>query len=323
MVRSHQIVFGRWMVLLTVFLLLLGSSSFSAQAGSSLPGVIPTPQPTSSANLPDTGGVQPGGTNGGQANTALGLPPLKAVLIVGPIDGDNGTATTNERNSMELAAIELEANGVQVFRFYPPNNNWDEIKAAANGAHFLMYRGHGIAWGALADNPPVGGFALTGRFISGDDIRRDIRLAPNAVVMLYGCFTAGSSSSDTRAISAAEAKRRVEQYSDPFFDVGAGGYFADWFGDAFQLYVRYLFQGMTQQQAYESYHDYSSGRMIRVTHADHPSMQLWMGWDEWYDPKPQYNNAFVGKPDRRLSDLFPAPAVKTNQTLLPVVNVKP
>ena len=47
---------------------------------------------------------------------------------------------------MELAAAEVEANGVTVYRFYTPNNNWDQIKAAAEGAHFLFYQGHGVQW---------------------------------------------------------------------------------------------------------------------------------------------------------------------------------
>ena len=304
MKQTQESLFGRWIMIVAVFLLFAGSA-YTAQAS--------YPPSTSQAPIavrldgPSTNPVYQDETPIPSQNAQqILLPPLKAVLIVGPIDGDYGNATTTEKNNMELAAKELEARGVTVYRFYAPDTNWDQIKAVANGAHFLMYRGHGVAWGALP-NPPVGGFALNGRFVSNDDIRNDIRLAPNAIVMLYGCFTAGSSSSDTASIGIDEAKRRVEMYSDPFFDAGAGGYYADWFGDAFQLYVRYLFSGMTQKQAYEAYHDYSSDRIFQGAHADHSYMPLWMGWDEWYDPKPQYNNAFAGRLDWRLDHLFSAP----------------
>jgi len=203
---------------------------------------------------------------------------------------------------MELAAVELEANGVTVHRFYTPNNNWAQITAAAEGAHFLFYRGHGVYWSALP-NPTVGGFALKDTFVSSDMIRADLELAPKAVVMLYGCFTAGSSSSDTTPIDSTEAQRRVALYSDPFFDIGAAGYYANWFGDAFQKYVRYLFQGHTQKQAYESFYDFNSATVERYMHPDHPNLVMWLDKDFW-DGMWQYNNAFSGLPNETLADLF-------------------
>ena len=231
------------------------------------------------------------------------LPPLKAVLLVGPIDGDDGAWTTAEKQNMDLAAAELEANGVQVSKFYTPNNDWEQIKAAAEGAHFLFYRGHGVYWSPFP-SPTVGGFALKSKFVSSDDIRDDLHLAPNAIVMLYGCFTAGSSGLEQDVIDSAEAQRRVAQYSDPFIDVGATGYYANWYGNAFQMFVRYLFQGMTLGEAYEAYFDYSSASVERYVHPDHPDRALWLDKDVWGNTK--YNNAFVGRPDQTLTDLFQA-----------------
>jgi hypothetical protein len=206
---------------------------------------------------------------------------------------------------MDLAAAELEANGVTVHKFYTPNTDWQQLKAAAAGAHFLFYRGHGVYWSPLP-NPEVGGFYLKDLFVSSDDIRRDLALAPNAIVMLYGCFTAGTSSIDEGSITSQEALRRVAQYSDPFFDVGAAGYYADWFGDAFQKFVRYLFQGMTLGQAYESFYDFDGATVERYVHPDHSDLVLWLDKDYW-DNKWQYNNAFAGLPDQTLADLFLAP----------------
>jgi hypothetical protein len=121
--------------------------------------------------------------------------------------------------------------------------------------------------------------------------------------MLYGCFTAGSSSNDVTPIDSAEAQRRVAQYSDPFFDIGAGGYYADWFGDAFQKYVRYLFQGATQQQAYESYFDFNPTTIERYVHPDHPGLAMWLDKDFW-DGRWEYNDAFAGLPGETLAGLF-------------------
>lgn len=244
------------------------------------------------------------------------LPQLKAVLLVGPIDGDHGNWTTREKENMELAAAELEANGVEVHRFYTPNNDWEQVKAAADGAHFLLYRGHGVYWSPMP-HPTVGGFALKNHFVSADDIREDLPLAPNAIVMLYGCFTAGSSSIDGGAIGSQEAQRRVAQYSAPFLDIGAGGYFADWFGDAFRMYVRYLYQGMTLGEAYEAYFDFNAATVERYFHPDHPQAVMWLDKDDW--GYTQYNNAFVGLGDQTLVDLFSPTEMTLSSTAVTLV----
>jgi hypothetical protein len=294
-----------WILRLLTTVALLGGLSVAAQT---LPshGLIPPVPPPSYERPAFVAGIQ---------NGALSFVPqltqLKAVLLVGPIDGDNGDWTMREKQSMELAAIELEANGVEVHRFYTPNNDWEQIKVAAEDAHFLFYRGHGVYWSSMP-HPEVGGFALSSRFVSSDDIRQDLRLAPNAIVMLYGCFTAGSSSIDVDSISSQEAQRRVAQYSEPFLDVGVAGYYADWFGDAFQMFVRYLFRGMTLGEAYEAYFDYNDFTVERYLHPDHPQTAMWLDKDDWEGVK--YNNAFVGLPDRTLMDLFPAAEMRLSPT---------
>ncbi len=239
-----------------------------------------------------------------QAASLSALPPLKAVLLVGPIDGDYGSWTQEEKASMDLAAAELAANGVTVHKFYAPNNDWSQIKQAAQGAHFLLYRGHGVYWGDPNYPSNVGGFSLKDRIITPETIRSELSLAPNAIIMLYGCYTAGSSSSDTQRLSSSEAQRRAALYAQPFLDNGASGYFANWFGNAFQMYIRFLFQGKTLGQAYESYFDFNATTVERYLHPVHSRLSMWLDKDEWYDPKPQYNNAFIGQPSATLADLF-------------------
>jgi hypothetical protein len=203
---------------------------------------------------------------------------------------------------MELAAAELEANGVAVHRFYAPQTDWGEIQVAAEGAHFFLYRGHGVYWSSLP-NPVVGGLALEGTVVSPDDLRRDLKLAPHAIVMLYGCFTAGSSSIDESPIPSEEAQRRVVQYSDPFVEIGVAGYYANWFGDAFREYVRSLFQGMTLGQAYEAFYDFDPTTVERYMHPVEPGLVLWLDKDQ-LESGWQYDNAFAGLPDLTLNDLF-------------------
>jgi hypothetical protein len=158
--------------------------------------------------------------------------------------------------------------------------------------------------------PDVGGFALKDKFASSADIRNDLQLAPNAIVMLYACFSAGSASNDTLSLTSAEAQRRVVQYSAPFVDLGVAGYYADWFGDAFQMYVRYLFQGQTLGQAYQSFYDFNSATVERYTYPAHPGLVMWLDKDNWYPPTPQYNDAFVGRQGATLTDLFPNAAMQ-------------
>jgi len=292
----------RWILTSLLMVILLGGGLPFVQAAPPTPNTppsppLPPPQPLSN--------VWAGNEVSRQVSS---LSQLKAVLLVGPIDGDYGSWTTQEKQNMELAAAELEANGVVVHRFYTPNNDWEQIKAAAEGAHFLFYRGHGVYWSPMP-YPTVGGFALKDHFVSADDIRSDLNLAPNAIVMLYGCFTAGSSSIDDPPIHSPEAQRRVAQYSDPFFDIGAAGYYANWFGDSFQLYVRYLFQGMTMGEAYEAYFDFSLTTVERYTHPDHAGTAMWLDKDSW-GGRTEYNNAFVGLPHQSLADLFDVTAMR-------------
>lgn len=232
---------------------------------------------------------------------------LKAVLLVGPIDGDTGSWTTSEIKNMQAAAQELRAYGVKVEEFYTPNNDWTAIKKAAEGANFLFYRGHGVYDGTV---PPqwVGGFSLKNKFASSADIKTDLKLAKGAVIMLYGCFTAGNSGFDIGKIDQPEAQRRVAMYAKPFFEMGAGAYYADWFGDAFPLLVKYLFSGKSLGDAYKAYSDFGPKTVNYGSFPPNPALQMWVDHDVW-DGKTAYNYAFVGNPSQTLPEL-----VKLNAT---------
>lgn len=293
----------RWMLALLALVVLFGGSWGVAQAGPPAPLTPPSPvfPLRQSAMTPDAVPASP--------VQVLGLPPLKAVLVVGPLD-ENGPQTSQQKVNMDTVADELESHGVAVHRFYTPNNDWDQIVAAARGAHFFLYRGHGVYQPPMP-YPTVGGFALHDRFIRPDTIRSDLELSPGAIVMLYGCFTAGTSALDEGGISSEEARHRVSEYSAPFVDGGAAGYYANWFDDAFQQLVRYLFQGMTLGQAYESFYDHDPATVERYPYSDQSALSMWLNKDFWWDAW-QYNYAFVGQPDETLQSLFGFPEMEVN-----------
>ncbi len=253
----------------------------------------------------------------------LKLRSLKAVLLVGPIDGDDGEHTKTTIEHMELTAEALESHGITVHRFYPGNSEWEDIEAAARGAHFFVYRGHGIYDGNLP-SPEVGGLYLSSGYYSPDRIRDKIALAPGAIVMIYACFAAGTSSvpDDMYDIGIEEASRRVAQYSEPFFDVGAGGYYANWYSSAFPSFINNLFEGDTLGTAYENYWDFNAETVHRTVHSNYPNLAMWVDkdyyegdWDCWV-----YNNAFAGQADKTLEDLFPERSLAaTYQFYLPFI----
>ncbi len=261
--------------------------------GTPAPESVPPPRPPQGIEPPQAGASM-------APQSVLNLPPLKAVLIVGPIDGDTGSWTLEEIANMRLAETELKAHGVNVATFYTPNNDWEQIKAAANGAHFLLYRGHGINWGG---NPiTVGGFSLNNGLYSSDQIRREIKLARNAIVMMYGCYTSGSKGGEYN-LASSEAQRRVVMYASPFMDNGAAGYYANWFGGAFQSLLQYLFQGQTLSQAYQSYFDYHAATLERYTFPNHADLAFWLDTDNW-GPGIVYDYAFAGRANDTLESLF-------------------
>jgi hypothetical protein len=258
------------------------------------------------------------------------LPPLRAVLLVGLIDNADASDANSarQRQDMDLAAAKLATNGVAVSKFYSPSADWNLIKAAANGANFLFYRGHGVYWPPPdMPSPVVGGFYLSNRvngvaqtyMKSSANIVADLHLAPNAIVMLgSACFSAGTSANDSISINSAEAQKRVAMYAHPFLDIGAAGYFADWYDTFMPSYLDDLFAGYTLGEAYQRFFDYHSSTAELYTYpgpsnpapapgmgpyADHTANVMWLDKDgstnNW-----QYNDAFVGRPNERLTDLF-------------------
>lgn len=168
---------------------------------------------------------------------------LRAVIVVGPIDGETGGWTLEQVGYARSTAATLRSHGVEVTEFYPPNDDWEAIKDASRTTQFWVYYGHGVDWG-----DQVGGLSLTNRLVH-PSLLGDLNLAPGAVVMLYACYAAGGSGDEV--IDRQTALRRVTQYARPFVSASATVY-ADWHGEAFATFVNDLFGGMTFEGAYRA-----------------------------------------------------------------------
>jgi len=237
----------------------------------------------------------------------VNIPNLKAVLICGDVDG-GGEGNKSYTDWIKTTAKALKDNGVTIKEFYYPNNNWEQIKEAAKGAHFLVYQGHGIL---LSESPfHVGGFYLKDKIVEPEQLKTELKLAPNALVFMSGvCYSAGSSASDDYGdIGINEAKRRVEQYSSPFLENGCSGYFANnWIGVMAKV-VNNLFEGSTLGDAYKS--GFISNPLYGK-YDENKKLDCWVDKNE-----AEYSNAFAGNSSKTLMQLFsgktaepsPAPA---------------
>ena len=113
--------YARWMglILVLVALGLLGASLWAAPPPAT-PSHVTTRPPRPPEGLPAKGALVPTAPPALQRAGLDELPPLKAVLLVGPIDGDYGTWTTSEKANMDLAAEELSATASRYTSSMPP-----------------------------------------------------------------------------------------------------------------------------------------------------------------------------------------------------------
>ncbi len=292
---------------LTLALLLLASillfPNHGAALGPDLGGVIAVEPPTSPADEAVTSSLAAAPTSNWKVVYVVGE-------VVGEVDGPSGTITLDYIQDARENTTALRGMGMTVAEFYPPNNRWADIRAAAVDARVIIYAGHGISWGG--DPPEVGGFRLRpDEAVSPDQIRNELRMAPGAIAILsHVCFASGTSSGDATGITSEEARRRVAQYSQPFLQAGLIGYYSSWYYGFPAALLTSLASGMTQQAAYEAYHDFDPQSVERYQHPDFPQLALWLDKDDWPDwPGFQYNYAFAGAPALRLTGDFSTPSL--------------
>lgn len=168
---------------------------------------------------------------------------LKAVVVVGPQEDGTHAAI---KKAHQIAWF-LHQEGVEVHEFYSPQTDWDEICAAANDASFFYYNGHGST---LGQGGSSGGLCVS-TMVSPNKMVEELKLRKGAIVLFQSvCRGAGSSAGDDGDIGISEARKRVTDYSKPFFDMGAGCYFANNYDGGCLGFLKNFFEGKNLEECF-------------------------------------------------------------------------
>lgn len=161
----------------------------------------------------------------------------KVVLIVGPA----GAATDRYRAQARSAATLARRYTSDVTEIYSPNATWPVVKDALQGASLVVYMGHGNGWpsryrdslypptqNGFGLNPTAGGGDGTHQYFGEGPIADDIRLAPNAVVLLnHLCYASGNTEPGLPEGTLTMAKKRVDNFAAGFIAAGAAAVVAE------------------------------------------------------------------------------------------------
>ncbi len=170
------------------------------------------------------------------AHPVAAASPAKVVIVVGPV----GSSTAHYKQDAAAIAAEARRYSSNVVTLYTPKATWPRVRAAAQGASVLVYLGHGNGWPSvyppfqmltkdgLGLDPSTGADSTRTVYYGEDYIRSDIRLAPNAVVILYHlCYASGNTEPGLATGSFADARLRVDNYGAGFIGAGARAVFAE------------------------------------------------------------------------------------------------
>jgi len=172
----------------------------------------------------------------GVSPAAAGAPAPLAVFIVGP---SASLTDDNKRDSTDLARDAADA-GMRVRKVFHPDATWENVLDAIDGASLVVYMGHGNGWpspyGPFQEdtkdgfglNPREGASAYSTAYYGADKIRKRVRLARNAVVLLgHLCYASGNGEEYMGPEHDRDlATKRADNYAAGFLDVGARAVFA-------------------------------------------------------------------------------------------------
>lgn len=174
-----------------------------------------------------------GSLAGASGPVAAATPRPKAVIIVGP----SGLDRANKEDAARIAK-QATAAGMRVVSVITPRATWKRVVRVIQGASLVVYLGHGNG------NPgPNGsgddthnGFGLNPRngvrspvdYQGADPLRKKVRLARNAVVLLYHlCYASGNGEEYMGPeLRRSVAVPRVDNFAAGFLSIGARAVFA-------------------------------------------------------------------------------------------------
>lgn len=171
----------------------------------------------------------------GSGSACTGRPAFKAVIVVGPVGGQT---TRYKAWANEIATAAKDA-GMSVCKVYTPYADDDTVKAAAKGADLFVALMHGngsprpdrsaddgtanlkdeetASRNGLGLNASRGSGAT--KYHGADWVRKHLRLAPNAIVVLsHMCYTSGNSEDYDPLPSYALAVAHVDNFAAGFLD---------------------------------------------------------------------------------------------------------
>lgn len=206
----------------------LSVSVLGTVRAAALPATSITPAPTQGFDAVD-----------GSGSACTGRPAYKAVIVVGPVGGE----TKRFKAWADEIASAARAAGMSVCKVYTPYADDDTVKAAAKGADLFVALMHGNGYprprrpadpkandgtanpndtetasrNGLGLNASRGSSAT--RYYGADWVRKYLRLAPNAVVVLsHMCYTSGNSEDFDPLPSYGLAVEHVDNFAAGFLD---------------------------------------------------------------------------------------------------------
>ena len=229
------------------------------------------------------------------------LKKLEAVCIVGnDVDFDYETRTE------EIAQL-FEANNVKVYRFYNGNNDWKQIKKAAENCTFFIYSGHGTNLGLEGG---YGGMVVDA-FISARQIVNELKFKKDAIIVYQSaCGSAGSSSGDQGDIGLKKARDRVVGTATPFLLAGAKAYYANNYIGGAKDFVSQILDGKTMSEAFTmtteiwnriELHELLFDKHLPTTF--HIGISSEKNWNKTSSRRKGYHIAYVGLPNFYLTEL--------------------
>jgi flagellar hook assembly protein FlgD len=161
----------------------------------------------------------------------------KVVIIVGPA----GSATDYYRADGDAAYAEALRYTSNVVKVYSPTATWAVASAALQGASIVIYMGHGNGFPSpynstlmtdrqdgLGLNPTAGTDDTTTQYWGELYLAQQVRLAPNAVVLLHHlCYASGNSESGMPVPTLAVAQQRVDNMAAGWLQAGARAVIAE------------------------------------------------------------------------------------------------